>query len=695
MEAFPAARALRLFERVSRLRHFGDACLLVLDDAAAGAFARAVVVAGSAETRRVVGWGAGPEVLRALEERLAGRPQLLDGIAAGARPTLLPPGAEPVPEFEGTAAFTFEGASDRAFGTVLLEIGDAAADGAVIDSVCAAFRRLGGLLEALHRADFTDDRAGRFGRQRDMLTAVLNTLPDPVLITNSRNEIVLTNNRAESLLTPASSDSEGRRRAVQVNNLLLTSFLTQHVMSGPERGRRELNLVDAEEGSDLLFEVIAAPLPLGSETGSISVLRDITDLKRAVGELEVQYSRSRVAEHEARQERDRLNVMLENVGDPILVTDHHSNIILMNAEADRLFVAPIDGVAAAQRKLIQANDTRFTTLISDFLLRPEQRQVARLGVVDPDSKADVPAEVVSTKILNVRGEPVAIVSVIHDLTPLEENQRLARELQALNEQLEDRIRLATMELEERNRQLEWQSDELQKASRLKSEFLANMSHELRTPINVILGYTSLLRERIYGELTDRQDEALAKVYNTSQHLLELINDILDLSKIEAGKMPLHLEQVWITDVVAELSETILPMVAGRPLEYGTNVCEDLPAIYTDRTKVKQILLNLLSNAIKFTPRGEVRVSVAPAGKGSVRITVADTGIGIPADHLDTIFDDFRQIDQSHTREYGGTGLGLSITRKLLGLLQGSISVDSTYGEGTCFTIVLPSLPRPE
>jgi PAS domain S-box-containing protein len=491
-------------------------------------------------------------------------------------------------------------------------------------------------------------------------------------------------------MTARPEDSEGRARAVQMNNLLFAAFLTESVV-GQGRATRELNLVDTAEGSDLLFEVLS--IPLGNSTDMISVLRDITDLKHAVGEVEVQYKRSRVAEHEARQERDRLNMILENVSDPILVTDEHSNIILMNSQADRLFVSTSGPVVtdSTTQHLIQSNDTRFTTLISNFLLRNDYRHVERIIVVDPDTREEFPAEVASSKIFNARGEPTAIVSVLHDLTQSEENERLARELQQLNDQLEDRIRHATVELEERNQRLEWQSYELQKASRLKSEFLANMSHELRTPINVIVGYTSLMRERIYGELTDQQDEALAKTYSTSQHLLELINDILDLSKIEAGKMPLHLEYVLVQDIIAEVAEAIRPMTRQKNIAFETHVEGDIDPINTDRTKVKQVLLNLLSNAIKFTAEGRVMISVSMPAPDRARFVVEDTGIGIKPQDLQAIFDDFRQVDQSHTKEFGGTGLGLSITRKLLSLLQGDITVESTYGKGTRFTVDLTSI----
>jgi signal transduction histidine kinase len=168
----------------------------------------------------------------------------------------------------------------------------------------------------------------------------------------------------------------------------------------------------------------------------------------------------------------------------------------------------------------------------------------------------------------------------------------------------------------------------------------------------------------------------------------LINDVLDLSKIEAGKMPLHVEEVNLGAMISDLSETIMPMVRKKQLRYETAVAEDMPTIITDRTKLKQILLNLLSNAIKFTPQGSVRIE-AGMEDGRVHITVTDTGIGIKPEFLEVIFEDFRQLDQSHTREYGGTGLGLSITKNLLALLGGTISVDSRYGGGSRFAITLP------
>jgi PAS domain S-box-containing protein len=464
------------------------------------------------------------------------------------------------------------------------------------------------------------------------------------------------------------------------------------VISARETNSRELNLVDPGDGSDLLFEIFPAPMPQASGDGAfLSILRNITDLKRAVTELEAQFQRSRIAEERVREEWERLNATLENVGDPILVTDDHSNIILMNREAERLFDVPQSSAAESrQRRAVRANDTKFTSLISDFLLQPEDRRVEKFELMDPDDGADFPVEVVSSKILNPRGEPSAIVSVIHDLAQVVENERLAHELGKLNEELEDRIGMAIVELEERNRRLEWQSRELEKASRLKSEFLASMSHELRTPINAVLGYTSLMREEIYGALTDKQKSGLDKINSASGHLLDLINDILDLSKIEAGKMPVYLEEVSLRHVLTELAEAVDPLVRGKTLEFALEPAADLPTMFTDRTKLKQILLNLLSNAIKFTARGSVRMTARCVKNGKwIHIAVRDTGIGIKQEDLEKIFDDFRQVDQSPTREYPGTGLGLSITRKLIGLLNGTIKVESTYGDGSVFTIELP------
>ena len=540
--------------------------------------------------------------------------------------------------------------------------------------------------------DLAQELADQLAQRRDRLTLMVDSLPDPVVITNAANDIIAQNQRAERLLHVRDDDSPGRRRAIELNNLLFTSFLSKAAMAGVQQsGARELNLVDPDEGNDLLFEVLAHPLGerVGPEDAVLSVLRDVTDLRRAANELERQVQRVRQAEIGVRGERDRLNLVLKNVADPILVTDERSNIILMNDQAEQLFQMT-EAEARTRRELtaVRGNDTKFTSFISEFALLDDDSRRERMTLVYPRTGMELPVEVVSGKVKNQRGEPIAIVSVLHDLTKQVENERLYEALKRLNSELENRIKEATADLAEQNARLQWQSQEVERANKLKSEFLASMSHELRTPINALIGYSSLLLDGVLGDVNPKQRDALARGRAAAEHLLALINDILDLAKIEAGKMPLRLEDVSLREVTLEVTQQIEPMVRKKQLEFDIDVDPDCPAIYTDRTKIKQVLLNLLSNAVKFTTKGRVSVETRCAADG-VRIDVVDTGIGIRPSDLEAIWEDFRQVDQSRTREFGGTGLGLSITRKLLERLGGKVIVKSTYGEGSTFSVYLP------
>jgi PAS domain S-box-containing protein len=555
--------------------------------------------------------------------------------------------------------------------------------GAVMDDVrVEALAELtmlaGSILARLASLEWWREQGERLQRERDRLTLMVDSLPDAVVITNAANDIVAQNRRAEYLLAFGEEDSPGRRRAVEMNNLLFTSFLSRAAMlGGGPRGSegRELSLVDPDEGGDLLFEVLAHPLGerVGPEDAVLSVLRDVTDLRRASHELERQVQRVRQAEYKAAGERDRLNLILENVADPILVTDNSSKIILMNEQAERLFELREPGAPRRQQQAVRGNDTHFTTFISDFLLSTSQSTQARMTLTEPGSGAMLPVEVVAGKIMNERGEPIAVVSALHDLRQQVENERLYEELKRLNMDLEDRIRAATAHLEEQNAQLLWQAHEVEKANKLKSEFLASMSHELRTPINAIVGYAALLIEGMFGPLTERQRDPLDRTRAAADHLRALIDDILDLS---------------LAEVVQEASQQMEPMFKRKSLSYTVDISDDTPPVVSDRTRLKQVLLNILSNAMKFTNKGGVSVVVRPHAMG-VRLDVNDTGIGIRPEHLSVIWEDFRQVDQSRTREFGGTGLGLSITRKLVERLGGTISVESIVGVGTTFTVMLP------
>ena len=552
----------------------------------------------------------------------------------------------------------------------------------------------GSILARIAALDSGGEQVEKLNRERDRLTLMVDSLPDAVVITNAANDIIAQNRRALHLLAPGEDDSPGRRRAVEMNNLLFTSFLSRAAMGGGVvlRGgeARELNLVDPDEGGDLLFEVLAHPLGerVGPEDAVLSVLRDVTDLRRASHELERQVQRVRQAEVKAAGERDRLNLILENVADPILVTDNASKIILMNDQAERLFELDTEGASRRQQQAVRGNDTHFTTFISDFLLSTASSTQARMTLTDPKTNSMLPVEVVAGKIMNERGEPIAVVSALHDLRQQVENERLYDELKRLNLDLEDRIRAATSHLEDQNAQLLWQAHEVEKANKLKSEFLASMSHELRTPINAIVGYSALLLEGMFGTLGAQQKDPLERTRAAADHLRALIDDILDLAKIEAGKMQFTLENLSLGDVMKEVSEQVEPMIRRKSLGYTIEIGPRTPTIISDRTKLKQVLLNLLSNAMKFTNKGGISVVTREHAMG-VRIDINDTGIGIRPEHLSVIWEDFRQVDQSRTREFGGTGLGLSITRKLVERLGGTISVESLVGVGTTFTLLLP------
>jgi PAS domain S-box-containing protein len=687
--------AAELVGRIGRARNFSEALSIVFDSVLCPeGVERALVTVDDGQDLRGVlgmGWSEAEATAFAISLAETSHPVIAAYLGGESRVLELPPG--PTRLSGRYLAVPIPGAGEHRPDLGLLIVGPDQRELHELATVEKHLDCIGPLLDRIAELDQLRRSSRLLEHQRKLLTAIVNTLPDPVLITDASNSILLENRRAESLFTVSEGDSQGRRHAIEINNLLFSSFLTRSTIGGADANSRELNLVDPSEGGDLLFEVLSTELPpsVAGDKAMVSVLRDVTDLKRATTELEHQFQRLRHAEQKSRRERDRLNLILENVGDPILVTDAESNIILLNREAERLFeVAPGEEVAARRRQDVRANDTKFSSFISDFALSGDPTRVTEVSLTEPLSGREFPAEVVSGKVLDDRGEMSAIVSVLHDLTKAVENERLAAELTRLNEHLEDRIRAATEELEERNRQLEWQSDELERAYRLKSQFLASMSHELRTPINALLGYTSLLRDHIYGELNKRQEEALARMHTASQHLLELVNDVLDLAKIEAGKMPVHLEAVDVSVVIREVSQTIEPMVRRKNLDYRLELAPDLPRLETDRTKVKQIVLNLLSNAVKFTHQGRVAVRATVAREGEeVLLEVEDTGIGIREEDLPKIFEDFRQVDQSSTREYGGTGLGLSITKKLLHLLGGTIRVQSRMGEGTTFTVCLP------
>jgi signal transduction histidine kinase len=219
-----------------------------------------------------------------------------------------------------------------------------------------------------------------------------------------------------------------------------------------------------------------------------------------------------------------------------------------------------------------------------------------------------------------------------------------------------------------------------------------MSHELRTPLNSIIGFSKVLLNRLDGDLTDRQDAYLRSVHSSGTHLLRLINGILDFSRIEAGKLDVHPEELDLHDLVGECIDTSVPLVRGKPLKIEKDVPLELPALRADRTKIKQVLLNLLSNAVKFTATGRVLVRVQPEAD-AVHLSVADTGIGIREHDLPRLFEPFHRLNNPLSKEAGGTGLGLAISKKFIEMHGGRIWAESRENVGSTFHFTLP-LARP-
>ena len=271
-------------------------------------------------------------------------------------------------------------------------------------------------------------------------------------------------------------------------------------------------------------------------------------------------------------------------------------------------------------------------------------------------------------------------------------EELMVEIQQKNRELEQHSAALEETVAQRTEQLKQAMEAAEDASRAKSGFLANMSHELRTPMNAIIGYSEMLMEDAEDEGNEAAVGDLKKIHSAGKHLLALINDVLDLSKIEAGRMDLYLESFEIPAMVGEVVSTIDALVKKNDNTLKLEVDPSLGAMRADVTKVRQALFNLLSNAAKFTHQGEIGLVVKGEhadGVDWVRMSVSDSGIGIPPEKIDHVFEEFSQADETTTRDYGGTGLGLPISQRFCQLMGGDITLESTVGEGSTFTIRLP------
>jgi len=348
-----------------------------------------------------------------------------------------------------------------------------------------------------------------------------------------------------------------------------------------------------------------------------------------------------------------------------------------------IMILPISYEGHVLGVLELASLQRFTPLQKDFL----QEIIRDIGTI-------MNSIYIHMQVRNLLKESQTLTEELQSQS--EELQLQQEELRSINEKLEEQYKNAEQkarELEKAKEELERNAVEIELASRYKSEFLANMSHELRTPLNSLLILAQILADNKERNLTPRQVEFAATIHRSGNNLLRLINDILDLSKIESGKMDILISKVPIREIVSYIEQNIQPLAAQKGLHFTISLGPSLPEIIeTDQQRVQQIITNLLSNACKFTARGSVSldISMLPSELGQrIAFAVRDTGIGIPSTKQQMIFDAFQQADGTTSRKFGGTGLGLSISRELANLLGGSILVESEEGRGSTFTLVLP------
>jgi PAS domain S-box-containing protein len=423
-------------------------------------------------------------------------------------------------------------------------------------------------------------------------------------------------------------------------------------------------------GAQEFGHLVCAPLLSGEDVAGLMVVwrrgsqrspftqADLDFLSGVARQGAIAISNARLFE-EVQRQKQYFEALVQGSPAAIVSVDLAGEIQTWNPAAEKLFGyslaeamgQDVDGLVARDDELYEEALGFSERIAAGEAVRAITRRSRKDGTI-------VDVELFSEPVL-VGGRQAGIIGIYHDITELLQARAAA----------------------------EWAREQAERANRAKSTFLANMSHELRTPLNAIIGFTRIVKRRGAEQLPEKQVQNLDKVLVSAEHLLGLINTILDIAKIEAGRMDVQPATFELAGLVEVCFTTTQPL-AKPHVALAADLASDLPPLYTDQDKVKQILLNLLSNSAKFTHAGQISVTARRRGE-LVEIAVADTGIGIPEEALAHIFEEFRQVDSSTTRQYGGTGLGLSISRSLARLLGGTLEADSVDSVGSTFTLTIP------
>ena len=468
---------------------------------------------------------------------------------------------------------------------------------------------------------------------------------------------VLTNQVARTLEVPQTNDLAVHTSAVTVHPthvLLLPILLRQRCIAVVELGVTRASSTEETKSLETLLATVAPAL---------SHLLADDHVHRLSREVRSQAATMAGVTNE-------LDNVFEVLADGLAVTDDDGRIIRLNAAGREIL-----GLGAG------TNDG------PPSLIDPTNPLLQALGEGNHASGLEVALfngdepRIVQVKLAPLSSDPAsrAAVAVFRDVS---RERHLEHELRAQSGQLEKHVQ-----------ELELRRQELERATRLKSEFLANMSHELRTPLNAVIGFAEVLLDGTFGPLNPKQAECAGDVLAGGRHLLGLINDVLDLSKIEAAKMELQPEHLAFEDVVAQAITLVRPQASAKKIALDVEVSDGQLWVHADSDRFRQVLVNLLSNAVKFTPNGGRVVVRAELEGDLIRVSVTDNGIGIAKEHANKLFKEFSQIDGSITRRFGGTGLGLAISKRLVEMQGGTIGFTSALGEGSCFFFTVPRSTR--